>query len=118
MAPELHRRLAGVYENETRLEIAVREGKLVMYSGDLIDEIQQSSDNVFQARLHLDLPLLSENFALPVLLGSQPVYAHSRSHSRRDPPEETRARRPVPLAEVLSVRSTLSLLHTRFLVRA
>lgn len=43
--------LVGIYENETRFEIAVRDGKLMMISGPSTEEIMQGGDNLFRAPL-------------------------------------------------------------------
>lgn len=41
--------LIGVYENETTFEIAVRDGKLILQSGESVEEVMQGAANLFQA---------------------------------------------------------------------
>lgn len=41
--------LIGVYENETTFEIAVRDGKLILQSGQSAEEVTQGGENLFQA---------------------------------------------------------------------
>jgi CubicO group peptidase (beta-lactamase class C family) len=44
-------RLIGVYENENTLRIFVRDGKLVLQSGESVAEVEQGGDNLFRAPL-------------------------------------------------------------------
>lgn len=41
--------LVGVYDNETTFEIAMRDGRLVLLSGESVGDVRQGADNLFEA---------------------------------------------------------------------
>ncbi|HXG69864.1 MAG TPA: serine hydrolase domain-containing protein [Gemmatimonadaceae bacterium] len=49
VSPSARESLIGVYENETTFEIAVRDGKLILQSGQSVEEVTQGAENLFQA---------------------------------------------------------------------
>lgn len=49
VSPSARESLIGVYENETIFEIAVRDGKLILQSGQSVEEVTQGAENLFQA---------------------------------------------------------------------
>lgn len=51
VSPRDRERLIGVYENENTLRLSVRDGKLVLQSGESVAEVEQGGDNLFRAPL-------------------------------------------------------------------
>ena len=51
VSPRDRERLIGVYENENTLRFSVRDGKLVVQSGESVAEVEQGGDNLFRAPL-------------------------------------------------------------------
>ena len=51
VSPRDRERLIGVYENENTLRISVRDGKLVLQSGESVAEVEQAGENLFRAPL-------------------------------------------------------------------
>ena len=51
VSPRDRERLIGVYENENTLRISVRDGKLVLQSGESVADVEQGGENLFRAPL-------------------------------------------------------------------
>jgi CubicO group peptidase (beta-lactamase class C family) len=66
VSPSAHEQLIGVYENETVIQIALRDGKLVLESGPSEKEIMQGEENLFRAPIMIvpDLPAWPQTFSV------------------------------------------------------